>query len=143
LGIGIILIIELLTRVIIALYMKESVWMFSYSNYPGLLWPVLLTIIAGFSSLFGAMFALTYGRAKQVLTVIIFTTFILLLRYGQIHLLFETEPLLYPLITFTLSLLAVFFAWRFIHKPKEKNLDFKTEEIKSDSTLRNEVNRPH
>lgn len=142
-GIGIVVIIDLLSRVVIALYMKEDVLMFSYSNYPGLLWPALLTVIGGFSSLFGGMFALTYGRTNQVFTVTLFTTLILLLRYSQIHVLYETETLLFPLITFTLSLIAVFLAWKIIHKPLEKGSEFKTEEIQSDSSLRNEVNRPH
>tara|TARA_R100001143_G_C3361139_1_gene136023 strand:+ start:19409 stop:19867 length:459 start_codon:yes stop_codon:yes gene_type:complete len=142
-GIGIVVIIDLLSRVVIALYMKEDILMFSYSNYPGLLWPALLTVIGGFSTLFGGMFALTYGRIKQVFTVILFTTFIVLLRYGQIHILYETETILFPLLTFTLSLIAVFLAWKFIHKPKEKASEFKPEEIQKDSTFRNEVNRPH
>lgn len=142
-GICIVLIIDLLSRVVIALYMKEDILMFSYSNYPGLLWPVLLTIIGGFSTLFGGMFALTYGRINQVFTVTLFATLILLLRYSQIHVLYETETLLFPLITFTLSLIAVFLAWKFIHKPKEKGSEFKTKELNNDSTIRNEVNRPH
>lgn len=142
-GITIVLVIDLLSRVVIALYMKEDILMFSYSNYPGAIWPVLLTIVAGFSSLFGGMFALTYGRSKQVFTVILFTLFIILLRYGQIHILFDTETILYPLLTFILSLIAVFLAWKIIHKPKEKHEKFHTEEKRNDSGLRNEVNRPH
>lgn len=142
-GIGIVLIIDLLSRVVIALYMNENILMFSYSNYPGLLWPVLLTLIGGFSSLFGGMFAFTFGRTKQVFTAILFTTLIVLLRYSQIHMLLETETILFPLLTFTLSLIAVFLAWNIIHKPKEKGAEFKTEEIQSDSTLKNEENLPH
>lgn len=142
-GIGIVVIIDLLSRVVIALYMKEDILMFSYSNYPGLLWPALLTVIGGFSSLFGGMFALTYGRINRVFSVILFTALILLLRYSQIHILYETETILFPLLTFTLSLIAVFLAWKFSHKPMEKGSEFKTEEIKSDSSLRSEVNRPH
>lgn len=142
-GFGTVFIIDLLSRVVIALYMKEDILMFSYSNYPGLLWPALLTLIGGFSTLFGGMFALTYGRTNQVFTVILFTIFILLLRYSQIHVLYETETLLFPLLTFTLSLIAVFLSWKIIHKPKEKGSEFKTGGIKSDLSLRNEVNRPH
>jgi Na+(H+)/acetate symporter ActP len=142
-GICIVVTIDLLSRVVIALYMKEDILMFSYSNYPGLLWPVLLTVIAGFSTLFGGMFALTYGRVKQVFTVTLFTSLIILIRYGQIHILFETETILYPILTFTLSLLAVFLAWKIIHKPKEKHDEFNVEENSNETALRNEVNRPH
>ena len=144
-GICIVVTIDLLSRVVIALYMKEDILMFSYSNYPGLLWPILLTGIAGFSTLFGGMFALTYGRDKQVFTVILFTILIILLRYSQIHILFETETILYPILTFTLSLIAVFLAWKFIHKPKENpdSGEFNVDENRNESALRNEVNRPH
>lgn len=142
-GVCIVVTIDLLSRVVIALYMKQDILMFSYSNYPGLLWPVLLTVIAGFSTLFGGMFALTYGRFKQVFTVILFTILIALLRYTQIHVLFETETILYPILSFILSLLAVFLAWKIIHKPKEKPEDFKVEAEKNESAFRNEVNRPH
>lgn len=142
-GVGIVVIIDLLSRVVIALYMKEDILMFSYSNYPGMLWPALLTLIGGFSTLFGGMFALTYGRSNQVFTVTLFASLILLLRYSQIHVLYETETILFPLLTFTLSLIAVFLAWKFIHKPKEKGSEFKTEEIENESSIRSEVNRPH
>ena len=142
-GFGIVFTIDLLSRVVIALYMKEDILMFSYSNYPGLLWPVLLTFIGGFSTLFGAMFALTYGRTNQIFTVILFSTFILLLRYSQIHVLYETETILFPLLTFTLSLIAIFLAWKIIHKPKGKGSEFEPEDVKKDSTIRSEVNRPH
>lgn len=142
-GFGIAVTIDLLSRVVIALYMKEDILMFSYSNYPGLLWPVLLTFIGGFSVFFGGMFALTYGRANQIFTVTLFTTLILLLRYSQIHVLYETETIVYPILTLILSLIAVFLAWKIIHKTKKNDSEFTTEEPKSDASLKSEVNRPH
>ena len=119
-GICILLTLESLTRVIIALYMKEDILMFSYSNYPGVLWPALITVVSGFSAFFGAMFSLTYGRKNQILTVTTFALLLSALRYAQIHILYDTETILYPVITLILSLIALFLAWKVIRRP-DKN----------------------
>lgn len=145
-GIGIVLSFDSLSRIIIALYMKEDILMLSYSNYPGMLWPILLVVIAGFGTFFGAMFSLTYGRRNYVTSMILFTTLVILLRYSQIHVLYETEALLFPLLSLVLSLVALFLAWKALHKPKRPDAEFevdkKEKEVKEEM-LRNEVNRPH
>lgn len=131
-GISIIITLESLTRVIIALYMKEDVLMFTYSNYPGILWPVLITVVAGFSSFFGAMFSLTYGRKKQILTFTLFSLLLILLRYGQIHILDETESIFFPILTLILSLIALLLAWKAVRRPD------KSSELYSDQAGQNE-----
>lgn len=126
-GISIILSIDSLSRVIISLYENREILMFSYSLYTGF-WPILLVGIAAFSTFFGAMFALTYGREKQVFSVILFTIFAGLFRYGQIVLLDDTEGLLFPVIALVLSLLSILLAWKLIRPSKPKS---ETDELDS------------
>lgn len=116
-GVSIILSIDSLSRVIISLYNTQDILMFSYTEYTGF-WPVLLVIISAFSSFFGAMFALTYGRTKQILTFITFTVLAGLYRYGQLYLLKDTEGLLFPVIALVLTLLTILFAWKLVRKTK-------------------------
>lgn len=127
-GICILITLESLTRVIIALYMKEDILMFSYTNYPGIIWPVLITVVTGFSSFFGAMFSLTYGRKKQILTLSLFSLLLILLRYGQIHILFETESIFFPILTLILSLIAIFLAWNVVRRP-DKNSELYSDQV--------------
>lgn len=118
-GVSIILSIDSLSRVIISLYENEDILMFSYSLYMGF-WPILLVGIAAFSTFFGAMFAFTYGREKQVFSLILFTIFAGLYRYGQIVLLDDTEGLLFPVIALVVSLLSIFVAWKLVRPSKTK-----------------------
>lgn len=119
-GISIILSIDSISRVIISLYENEDILMFSYSLYSGF-WPILLVAIAAFSTFFGAMFALTYGRQKQVFSLVLFTILAGLFRFGQITLLDDTEGLLYPVVALILSLLSIFLAWKLIRPSKTKD----------------------
>lgn len=132
-GISIILSIDSLSRVIISLYNTQDILMFSYTEYTGF-WPVLLVALSAFSSLFGAMFALTYGRSKQILTLVIFIIFAGLYRYGQIHLLKDTEGLLFPVIALVLTLVSILIAWRLVRprkSEKEELSEGENEEIVS------------
>lgn len=128
-GISIILSIDSLSRVIVSLYNKQDILMFSYSEYTGF-WPVLLVAVSAFSSFFGAMFALTYGRTKQMLTLILFILFAGLYRYGQILLLKDTEGLLLPVFSLVLTLITILLAWRIVRpkKPKTEELSKEKEE---------------
>ncbi|MDZ7718934.1 MAG: hypothetical protein U5K72_08970 [Balneolaceae bacterium] len=125
-GISIIFSIDSLSRVIISLYENEDILMFSYSLYSGF-WPVLLVAIAAFSTFFGAMFALSYGREKRVFSLIIFILFAGLYRYGQIVILDDTEGLLFPVIALVLSLISIFLAWKLIGRSKSKDNQDKSE----------------
>lgn len=118
-GISIILSIDSLSRVIISLYENQEILMFSYSLYTGF-WPILLVGIAAFSTFFGAMFALTYGREKQVFSLVLFTIFAGLFRYGQIHLLDDTEGLLFPIVALVVSLFSILLAWRLVRPSNPK-----------------------
>lgn len=132
-GISIILSIESLSRVVVSLYQNLDILMFSYTEYTGF-WPVLLVTISAFSSFFGAMFALTYGRSKQVLTLIIFIIFGGLYRYGQILLLKDTEGLLFPVIALVLTLLSIVLAWRLVRPRKPKTEESGEEKENTDTT---------
>lgn len=118
-GISIILSIDSISRVIISLYENEDILMFSYSLYSGF-WPILLVAIAAFSTFFGAMFALTYGRQKQIFTLVFFIILAGLYRYGQLLLLDDTEGLLYPVIALVLSIFSILLAWRLVRPSKSK-----------------------
>lgn len=118
-GVSIILSIDSLSRVIISLYENQEILMFSYSLYTGF-WPILLLGIAAFSTFFGAMFALTYGREKKVFSLILFIVFVGLFRYGQIVILQDTEGLLFPVVALVVSLFSILIAWRLVRPSKPK-----------------------
>lgn len=125
-ALSIIFSIDSLSRVIISLYENQDILMFSYSEYTGF-WPILLVAIAAFSTFFGAMFALTYGREKQVFSLILFMILAGTYRYGQILLLDDTEGLLNPIIVLILSLLSIFVAWKLVRPSKGEKEKVKEE----------------
>lgn len=110
-GLAIIVAIDSFSRVIVALYMHYDILMVAYSSYPGVFWPLVLTVISGFSAFFGAMFSLTYGRSHRVFTISLFVFLLMGLRYGQLHLLMGQESLFYPITALVLSLGGTLIAW--------------------------------
>lgn len=117
-GVAIVIALDSFSRVVISLYTNNEMMMISYSSFDGLLWPVLLTVIAGFSVFFGAMFSLTYGRNHINTTAILFFILITGLRYGQIHLLIGYESLFYPITALILSLLGMALAIKLVRNHK-------------------------
>ncbi|TVR14396.1 MAG: hypothetical protein EA391_12785 [Balneolaceae bacterium] len=128
-GVSIVLSIDSLSRVFIALSLDTSILMFSYSEYDGFIWPILLTVIAMLSAFAGAVFSFTYGKSHKYSSILSYLLSLILLRYGQIHLLYETETIVYPIIALILSLIAVLLAWKLIFpKPKAPESKDETEE---------------
>lgn len=125
-GVSIVLSIDSLSRVLIALSLDTSILMFSYSEYDGFIWPILLTVIAMVSAFAGALFSFTYGKSHKYSSILSYLLSLILLRYGQIHLLFDTETIVYPIVALILSLVAVFLAWKLVF-PKPKMLENKDE----------------
>ncbi len=111
-GVSIVLSVDSLTRVILSTSIGEEILMFSYAGYPGLVWPFILTIVAGVSSFLGGVFSLSYGKQHRIFALISFLIFLGILRYLQIHLLYETEGLFYPVTALIFSLIALFAAWK-------------------------------
>jgi hypothetical protein len=116
-GVSIVLSIDSITRVLLSTYLGEEILMFSYYDKFGLVWPFFLTFVAGISSFLGSTFSLTYGKHHRVLALIFFLVFLVLLRYGQIHLLYvtegsENEGLFYPVTALVFSLIAILPAWK-------------------------------
>lgn len=132
-GISIIFSIDSLSRVIVSLYNNQDILMFSYSEYTGF-WPVLLVAISAFSSFFAAMFALTYGRSNQILTLITFILLGGLYRYGQILLLQDTEGLLLPVVALILTLVSILLAWRLMRPSKTAKDDAAAESKETNKT---------
>lgn len=119
-GIAIVMALDSFARIVISLYMQHDILMIAYSSYPGAFWPLLLTIIAGGSAFAGGIFALSYGHEHKITVLSIFGLLVAALRYLQVHLLIDREPLLYPIIALILSLLGLLLAWQFIRKRAEK-----------------------
>ena len=119
-GICIIIAVDSFIRVIVSVYSGTEILMISYSSYPGIMWPVALTIFAGFSTFIGGMFALTFGRAKPKMTALTFTVLLIIIRYSQVHLLIDQEMLLYPIIAMVLSIGAIILAWNLTGGKKHK-----------------------
>src|SRR5690625_3123370 len=113
-GLSVVLSIDSLARVIIAVLENEEILMFSYSGYPGIIWPIVLVAVAGLSTFLGALFTLSYGKLHKITGLFIFIILLTLLRYSQTYLLMGTEELLYPVAGFVLSLLMTFPAWTLI-----------------------------
>lgn len=131
-GVAIVIALDSFARVIISIYMGLNYPMISYSEFPGIIWPMLLTFIAGFTVFFGAMFTLTYGRNKRVVTLVSFLIFIILLRYGQIYLLTGIESLFYPITALVLSLGSILLAWQLTDPNKKSATESTYEEDESD-----------
>lgn len=120
-GIAITIALDSLARVAISIYLQFDILMIAYSSYPGIVWPFILTLVAGVTSFLGGAFSLTYERAKKKTSLTIFLVLLIILRYGQIHLLIDTEQLLYPILAMILSLLGLFLAWKLaVGRKKEK-----------------------
>lgn len=113
-GIAIVIALDSITRVILSTYTGQEILMFSYSSFEGLLWPVMLTILAGLTSFLGALFSINYGKSHKVITALLFLLLLVVLRYGQIHLLMSTESLFYPITALVLSIGGTFIAWQII-----------------------------
>lgn len=140
-GVSIILSIDSLSRVIISLYNTQDILMFSYTEYTGF-WPVLLVALSAFSSFFGAMFALTYGRSRQILTLIVFIIFAGGYRYGQLLLLQDTEGLLFPVIALVLTLVSILVAWRLV-RPGKSGKEELSEETNEELTSQTSQKKHH
>ncbi|MEX0646247.1 MAG: hypothetical protein WEA56_00420 [Balneolaceae bacterium] len=122
-GLAIIIAIDSFSRVVVSLYMQHDIMMIAYTAYPGIFWPLMLTLIAGFAAFFGSMFGLTYGRDHRVVTVSLLIALVLFLRYGQLHLLMGQEALFYPITALVLSLGGILLAWQ-LTKNRQPSDDF-------------------
>lgn len=128
-GISIVLSIESFARVVAALTFDMDIPMFSYTAFPGIITPILLTVTAAVSSFLGALFLLTYGKKSEIISLVLFVLLLILLRFGQIHLLYGTESIVYPVIALVLSLISVFIAWKVLHPKKgEEENEFETKQ---------------
>lgn len=120
-GICIIIAVDSFIRVVVSVYSGTDILMISYSAYPGIMWPILLTVFAGLSTFIGAMFAMTFGRTKPKITASTFIILLVLIRYSQTHLLIDREILIYPITALVLSIGAAIIAWQLTGgKKKEK-----------------------
>lgn len=116
-GLSIVISIETIARITLSLYMDYDFQAISYSEFPGILWPVLLVAIAGFSSLLGGIFALSYGKEHRASALLTFLFLLSSLRYAQVHLLFETDPF-YSISALIVSLFVLILAWK-LTTPKQ------------------------
>lgn len=133
-GIAIVIALDTFARVVISIYMGLNYPMISYTEFSGIIWPILLTLIGGFTVFFGAMFSLTYGRSHRVITMLSFLTLTILLRYGQIYLLTGKESLFYPITTLVLSLGSILIAWQLTGNKKGTATSTVSEEENFDDT---------
>jgi len=115
-GVSIVLSTDSLSRILLSTYLDQEILMFSYTGYPAPVWPFVLAFLAGVSSFLGGIFSLSYGKQHRVFSLISFLIFLGILRYVQIHLLYETE-LFYPVTALIFSLIALFAAWK-VTSPK-------------------------
>src|SRR5690625_7182713 len=95
-GLSVVLSIDSLARVIIAVLENEEILVFSYSGYPGIIWPIVLVAVAGLSTLLGAVFTLSYAKEHKITGLFIFIIVLTLVRHCHQDLLMCTEPLLDP-----------------------------------------------
>lgn len=133
-GVAIVIALDSFARVIISIYMGLNYPMISYSEFPGIIWPMLLTFIGGFSVFFGAMFTLTYGRSHRLVALLSLLFFIILIRYGQIYLLTGIESLFYSITTLVLSLGSILLAWQLTNPKKISAPEELQEESNSDDS---------
>lgn len=92
--------------------------MFAYSSYGGIVWPVILTIIAGVTSFLGGLFSISYGKIHSTTTALLYVFLLILIRYGQIHLSIGREAMFYPIAALVLSIAGAFIAWQLLKGKK-------------------------
>ncbi len=125
-GLAVVIALDSFIRIIIAVSTGIPIPMISYEEFD-FIWSLVITIFAGITAFLGAMVSLKYGRNHKIMTVILFVLLMILIRYGQIHLLYPQETLFYPVTALILSLAGIFLAWHLTSgkdkpdkKPKEK-----------------------
>lgn len=112
-GVAIVFALDMFVRILISLYTDQAMIIFGFQDYPGFMWALLIVLLTFVSTTLGGMFTLSYGKEHLKWSLVIFTTFILLLRYGQVHVLINTETLVYPILALIVSLLGIAAAWKF------------------------------
>jgi len=117
-GIAIVIAADLILRVILALTLEAELSFFSYANYPGFFWGFIISIFALVSSFLGGAFTVNYADSKKLLSLITFGILLMILRYGQIHVVMERELML-PILTLIFSLIAVALVWKFFIRKKQ------------------------
>jgi len=116
-GIAIVLAADTLIRIVISIAIGGPVMLFRYDIYPGILLGLSVSLLTLVSSFLGAAFTITYADTKKKVGAIAFFLWLVLLRYGQIHLVMEKE-LFIPILSLILSLIGGFLAWKFFLKKK-------------------------
>lgn len=114
-GIAVVIALDSLIRILVAVYSGIPIPMLSYEEFD-FMWTLVITIFTGFTTFLGGMFSFNFGRTHKVMTVIYFSLLVILVRYGQIHLLYPQESLFYPVTALVLSLAGVFLAWQLSNK---------------------------
>lgn len=119
-GIAIVVAADTLVRVGISLALEGEVSLFRYNIYPGI-WGFLISFITLLTSFVGAAFTITYADKQKQFGVICFAIWLILIRYGQIHIVMDSELFL-PITSLILSLIGVGLAWKFFFKKKQREM---------------------
>ncbi len=116
-GIAIVVAADTLIRVGISLALEGEVSLFRYNIYPGI-WAFFISFITLLTSFMGAAFTITYADQKKQFGLICFSLWLILVRYGQIHIVMDYELFL-PITSLILSLIGIGLAWKFFFKKEQ------------------------
>jgi len=123
-GLAVVVAADTIIRVVIALTTGQPVTLFRYEMYDGFIWAVIISGATFFTSFAGGALTVTYADEKKRIGLASFGLLLILVRYAQIHYVMEIE-LLFPMISLFLSLLSLFFVWKFFFRknksPAEKH----------------------
>lgn len=122
-GVAIVFALDTLIRVGVSLYLGTETILFRYNIYPGVIWELSLCFLTLFTSFIGGAVAVSNSGNHRKTGLILFGTWLMALRYGQVHLSMEQELLL-PIVALIFSLLAVVLVWRWMVHKKLKTTDF-------------------
>ncbi|MFU8812728.1 MAG: hypothetical protein ACNA78_07140 [Balneolaceae bacterium] len=122
-GVAILIALELVTRIALAISLGIPVAVFGFEAWPGFLWAFLLLFLSLPFSVLAAYITMVSGRQNKLASFILYVFFLLVAKYGQIHLLIGKETLIYPVLSLAFAVTGAMLAWIYFQPPAPKKAD--------------------
>lgn len=125
-GIAIVVALETLFRVLLSVLSGHDITIVHFDPYHGLHWKLLIAIFSLVSAFAGGLFAVSYHKQQKRMAFAGFAVLLLLVKYGQVHLLIGLETLVFPITSLVFALIGLVLVWKFrVQKPDDEKPDAK------------------
>lgn len=122
-GIAIVVALETLFRVLISVLSGHDITIVHFQPYDGLHWKLLIAVFSFVSAFAGGVFSVSYHKQQRRLAFILFAVLLILVKYGQVHLMIDLESLVFPIISLVFALIGLLIVWKF-RVQKSGDLDY-------------------